>query len=90
MNSLIASGSDITCIHLELLAEASELAVDGTEDVVSFELVVVLAGDEVGLVVVAVAAVVADVVVVLTPVAIGVGVVEELAEGVHWFDCGFK
>ena len=62
-----------------MLAEVSELAVDGTEDVVSFELVVVLAGDEVGLV----AVVVAAAVVVLLALAPGVGVVEWLAEGVH-------
>jgi len=72
--------------HLELLAEASELAVDGTEEVVSFELVVVLAGDEEGLL----AIVEAAVAVVFVEVTPGVGVVEELTEGVHWVDCGFK
>lgn len=69
----------MTCIHLELLAEVSELAVDGTEDVVSFELVVVLAGDEVGLVVVPAVAIS----VVLVEVEPGVGVVIGLVEAVH-------
>lgn len=46
LNSCTAKGSWMTCIHLELLAELSELAVElGTEEVVSFELVVVFPGD---------------------------------------------
>lgn len=68
LNSRTDDGSWVTCIHLTLEADVSEADVDGTEDVVSFELVVVLAGDEAGFE--AVAVVVVVVVVVLAPVAV--------------------
>lgn len=58
LNSRTDEGSWVTCIHLTLEADVSEADVDGTEDVVSFELVVVLAGDEAGFVAVVVVVVV--------------------------------
>lgn len=63
LNSRTDEGSWVTCIHLTLEADVSETDVDGTEEVVSFELVVVLAGDEAGFVAV-------DVVVVVVPAAV--------------------
>lgn len=72
LNSRTDEGSWVTCIHLTLEADVSEADVDGTEDVVSFELVVVLAGDEAGF---------AAVVVVVVVVPAAVVAVAEL--GVH-------